>query len=195
VPLRFGQPRRQPSEQQVLTATQRRPHDPVDSTSRRWLHPPAATFREQLFTHPLGTALDLSDVVDQPRGQHGGIGNRAFPEAQCLTDLSPMEFAGASRPFIKRDLGRFHPDLTRHVINCGIGNFGTTARKPTPLGIKPQQQREPQFRRTTLARHERQLVSDECPTINQFVLVNLARHPWKLHPQPTHHAETGVCTW
>jgi len=93
-----AQPPRDPRGQRVFTSAQSRADDSIDPPGSRRLDPLAVTAREQLLADALGTTLDLRDMLDQPRRQLLGIGNRALAKAEVLADLRAMMLDRAPRP-------------------------------------------------------------------------------------------------
>ncbi|MCZ9325755.1 hypothetical protein [Nocardia farcinica] len=53
------------------------------------------------------------------------------------------------------------------------------------LSVEPQQDREPQPRRTPLTAHQVELITDQCPGIDQLIRIQLTRHAAQAAPRPT----------
>jgi hypothetical protein len=163
---------------------QGRAHDPVDAAAGGRLDAFLPAPGQQLVTDPFGAALGLSDVGDQPLGELVGVGDAALPEPQRPADLAAVELNRAARPVVERRLGRRHANLPSHVIHRGVEDLAPAAGKPAALGVEAQQQREAEPCRATLAGHQRQLVLNQRPPVDQLVLIQLSRHARTLLPQP-----------
>jgi hypothetical protein len=79
------------------------------------------------------------------------------------------------------DLRPLHLDLPRPRNPLRHRESRTSNAGIDPLGIGLQQQREAQLRRSALPGDELRFVADECPAVDQLVLVNLAPRARQLH--------------
>jgi hypothetical protein len=95
-----------------------------------------------------------------------------------------MRLDRATRPVVERHIRRGDADLPRYILDRGVRKLAPAARKPTLLRVEPQQQCESQPRRPALARHQRQLVINQRPSIDQLILTQLSRYARKLLLSP-----------
>jgi hypothetical protein len=141
-----------------------------------------AAVPQQLLPHPVRVALSVRHLGRQPLRQLLGVDHPAHPKPQVITDLGAVVLDRPPGPVVQTKLRGRHLDLPGNVVDDLVSELCTPARESAMPRVELQQQREPQPRRTALARHQLQLVLQHRPVLDKLV------HPHRL---PTHGAKSS----
>lgn len=163
--------RRDPRRQRLLGDSQRRPHDPVTPPRGGRLDALRTTTGQQFHPHLLRPPLLAGDVLGEPCRQLVRVRDTALPETQVPADLRTVVLDRPAAPLIPVQFGRRHPHLPGDELHRLARQLCPAPGRPAVLRVELQQHREAQSRRTALAEHERLLVPQQRPVLDQVVQV------------------------
>ncbi|MDT0543025.1 hypothetical protein RND15_09860 [Streptomyces sp. DSM 41529] len=166
-----GQPRGDPGRQRLLGRPQGSRDDPVAPARRGRLNVLSTATRQQFHPYLLGPAFLERDVLGQIRRQLLRVRDAALTEAEMAPDLRAVVLDRTARPVVGLQLRGGNLRLPGDELHGLTGQLCPVPGKPAVLRVELQQHSEAQSRHTALAGHERLLVLQQRPVLDQLVQV------------------------